>query len=119
MKTIVDSSVWIDYFRGGAEELDVLLSQKNVLTHSAVIGELSCGNIPKRNEFLGNIKTMPKVKEASVDEILNLIEDKKLYGKGLSITDVQILASALLSDAGVLTRDRAMLSAIKSLGLNS
>ena len=47
--------------------------------------------------------------------ILPTIEENNLHGKGLSLVDVQILASALLSDAKIFSRDKAMISSAKAL----
>lgn len=116
--TIVDTSVWIDHFRKPVERLGELLAEMQVLSHSAVIGELALGYLRGRDGILGNLKLLPKAKEASPGEILELIEKHRLYGRGLSLIDAQLLASALLSDAKVFTRDRGMLSAMSRLGID-
>lgn len=117
MKFIVDTSVWIEHLKSPVSELVELLAEKKVLCHTVVIGELSCGNMKRRHEILGNLKILPKAKEASFEETLELIELEKLYGKGLGFSDVQILASALLSDTGIFTFDHALISATKTLKL--
>jgi predicted nucleic acid-binding protein len=82
-----------------------------------VIGELALGQMRQREKILGNLKLLPRAQEAKPEELLVLIEDERLYGKGLSIVDVQIAASALISGAGLFTRDKALSSAAKTLGI--
>ena len=117
MKFIADTSVWIDHIREPDVELTELLTKKLVLVHPVVIGELACGGFRRRHEVLGNLKILPKAQVASFEEAIEFIEIRKLQGSGLGFSDVQILASALLSESGILTRDKSMLSAIKSLGI--
>jgi predicted nucleic acid-binding protein len=115
MNCIVDTSVWIDHMKSPVLELQKLLSDRQVLVHPVVLGELACGTFRKRHEVLGNLRVLPRAQLASLDEVLELIELKKLYGKGLGFGDVQIIASAFLMGASVLTRDRALKAAIKIL----
>jgi predicted nucleic acid-binding protein len=119
MKTIVDTSAWIEYFKGGAGRLDQLLSDSDVLIHPVVIGELSCGSLKSRNKTLGDLKLLPRVDEAEFDEVISLIEDRRLYGKGLGFGDAQLLASALISGAPILSFDKALNQAAKSLGVGA
>jgi predicted nucleic acid-binding protein len=118
MKFIVDTSAWIDHLRKPLPSLVTLLEEMNALTHSAVVGELAMGQIRNRAEFLGNLKLLPRAQEAGNEEILEFIEEMRLHGRGLSLGDAHILASALLSEAGILTRDQAMLSSMKNLGIS-
>ncbi len=115
----MDTSVWIDHLKKPIKELSAYLEEERVLSHSWIIGELATGQIRNRNTFIGNLKLLPRAKEATVEELLDIIEEKDLYGQGLSLTDIQILVSALLSDAGIFTRDRAMISISKTLRIKA
>jgi hypothetical protein len=55
--------------------------------------------------------------EGRLEEILQMIEAQKLYGKGLGWVDCQLLASATLSDSGILTHDLALGNAAVRLGI--
>ena len=46
-----------------------------------------------------------------------LIEEKRLWGKGLGWTDVLLIGSTLLSSTKLWTRDRPLLRAARELGL--
>jgi len=115
MKTLVDTSVWIAHLKKASPELQELLAERSVLGHSAVIGELACGGIKNRDEFLGNLKVLPRAVEASHEEVLELIEIESLSGLGLGYIDVQLLASALISGVELLTFDKALQSVWKRL----
>lgn len=116
VKVIADSSVWIAHLRTGTPGLADLLGERKVLTHSVVIGELACGTLKNRHRFLGNLKILPAALEATSAEVMDLIEAHALWGKGIGYSDVQILASALISNAKLLTLDRRLFSAAARLG---
>ena len=78
----------------------------------------TCANDADRNirnlqKVLENLKLLPLAQEVSMEEIF--IDDHGLCGRDLGIMDLQILASAVLSEAGILTLDRAMLDSMKRL----
>ena len=113
---LVDTSMWIDHFRFGHPELKEALERQLVVTHPMVIGELACGNLPKRAETLGLLDQLRKAPEASDREVRHLIEERQLYGSGLGWVDVHLLASALLIPGGELwTRDKALKAASRAL----
>ena len=119
MKFIADTSVWIDHIQKPNGQLSALLTEKRILVHPVILGEMICGNFKSRHETLGNLKLLPRAEIASFEEAIELIEAEKIYGIGLGFSDIQILAAALLSDAGILTRDKAMQAAMKSLRIRS
>jgi len=108
MKWIVDSSVWVDHFRAANGRLAQLLSDDEVVMHSAVIGELACGDLRRRKEVLVSLRLLPGAIEATTDELLATIESEKLHGLGMGWVDVQLLVSARLSRASLWTFDRRL-----------
>jgi predicted nucleic acid-binding protein len=117
MKFIADASVWIDHLHKEDQVLSKLLTERKILTHEIVIGELACGTFKNRDVFLDNLKMLRLAKNATFEEHISMIEKHKLYGLGLGFSDIQILASALLMDSGILTKDKAMLLVMKKLGI--
>ena len=89
-------------------ELVALLQQTLVVTHPAVLGELACGSIPNRQEFLTLWLTLPRVANVSFEEAMALLENRKLWSQGLGWTDIQLLASTLVSRSMLWTRDRLL-----------
>ena len=112
---LVDSSVWVDHFRRPDQRLVRLLEAGEVLMHALIIGELACGNLASRRTTLELLHALPKADEASNGEVLTLIERGRLHGTGLGVVDVHLLASMLLSDAELWTRDQCLAKAATRL----
>ncbi len=105
---LVDTSVWIDHLRKGDQGLARLLNEGVVLCHPFVIGELACGNLKNRTEILSLLAALPISSVASHQEATHLVTDRKLAGKGIGWIDVHLLASALLSNCTLWTKDNAL-----------
>jgi predicted nucleic acid-binding protein len=105
---LVDTSVWIDFFRNKKVQLTTLLIEKLVLTHEFIILELSAGSIPRRKQTLLDLKTLDRVPTLDTDTISQFIEDRKLYSKGLSLVDIHLIGSCLAYDAELLTADKKL-----------
>lgn len=105
---LFDTSVWIAHLRLPQETLVQALRQRQVLIHSAVIGELACGFLAQREQFLSDLERLPRATEASIEETRRFIEERKLYGKGLGFIDMQLISSALLSRADLMTYDKKL-----------
>ena len=103
---LIDTSIWIDHFRNSNEELKKLLMSGQVCSHPFVIGELSCSNISNRTEILTLLRALPEIDTVLDEEVFVLIEDKKLYRKGLGFIDVHLLASALIHHVIIWTTDK-------------
>lgn len=106
--TLIDTSVWIEHIRGANLELIQLLSNHQVLIHPMIIGELACGNIPNRELFLSDLELLPQAREVSLKEVLEFIKRHQLYEKGLGWVDMNLMASALTSNAALLTYDKKL-----------
>lgn len=113
---LVDTSIWIDHFRASNAELVELLGSAQVLTHPFIIGEISLGNLHKRNIILSLLSDLTKATTASDDEVFAFIESNKLYGLGIGYVDSHLLASAHLTTVGLWTRDKKLNETAKKLG---
>jgi predicted nucleic acid-binding protein len=114
---LVDTSVWIEHFRRTHPGLAGLLAEGIVLTHPFVSGELACGNLKNRAAILSNLSALPAAEVAGHLEVVRLVEDRKLSGRGLGWIDVHLLASALLSNCRLWTLDKKLAQAAAELGL--
>ena len=115
--TLIDTSVWIEHLRAGSPGLARLLERGLVLAHPSVIGELACGNLKNRARVLADLAALPRAVEATHEEALRLIEDRKLWGAGLGWIDAHLLASALLTNCGFWTLDRNLERAASGAGI--
>ena len=86
-------------------------------THPFVIGEVACGGLMNRAEVLKLLSELPLVTLASHEEVMHLVEKKKLSGKGLGWIDAHLLASALLEHMPLWARDRKLVAVAKTLGI--
>ncbi|UFS59885.1 type II toxin-antitoxin system VapC family toxin [Subtercola endophyticus] len=106
---LVDTSVWVDHLHAAEPELLRLLRSGFVWQHPMVVGELAMGSLRDRGSFLDLLSNLPAVTLAHHDEVMGLIERRKLYGRGLSLVDAHLLAAVTLSPGTTLwTRDRRL-----------
>ena len=104
---LVDTSIWVDHLHRSEPKLAELLNEYGVAQHPMVIGELSLGSIGNRAEMLRLLEALPAVQTATHSEVLHLVEARRMYGRGLSLVDVHLLASVLLTPRTSLwTRDK-------------
>lgn len=114
---LVDTSVWIAHFRKGGSGLAELLSEALVLVHPFVVGELACGDLRNRARILSDLEALPSAVSATHQEVMRLIEDRKLWGLGIGWVDGHLLASALLSNCQLWTLDTRLVRAAAAAGV--
>lgn len=112
MRVLVDTSVWIDHLHRGDEHLSSLLEVDLVVSHPMIIGELALGTLRDRAKILELLAQLPSAPRVADEEVLALIEARSLHGRGISLVDTHLLASALIaSDVRIWTRDRRLADA--------
>jgi predicted nucleic acid-binding protein len=115
---LADTSVWIDHFRYRNERLHRALVNGDVAIHPFVIGELALGNFQNRVEVMRHLGKLPTATQASHTEVIGLVEDRRLMGRGIGYIDAHLLASVLLTPATRLwTLDKRLQSVGASLGV--
>lgn len=104
---LVDTSVWIDHLRKSEAKLHALLLNDQVVTHPLVRLELALGSIANRQKVLADLALLPQVAAADTEELFGLVELRRLYRRGIGITDLHLIASALFDKSiSIWTRDR-------------
>jgi predicted nucleic acid-binding protein len=115
---LVDTSIWIDHLRTGNPKLAALLQNGQVLVHPFVLGELALVNLARRNEILGFLSNLPQVTTATDPEVLVLIENHRLFGRGIGFIDAHLLAATVLTPGtGLWTHDQRLAAVSLGLGL--
>jgi hypothetical protein len=67
-----------------------------------------------------NLSLLPKAQVAELDELFGLIETRALYRKGIGVTDLHLIASALLENSLLIwTRDRRLSEIASAFGIQS
>jgi predicted nucleic acid-binding protein len=108
---LVDTSVWIDHLHQAIPALVEALESGAVLSHPFVLGEIACGELKQRRQFLELLAQLPSSVTATDDEALRLIERYRLSGKGIGYIDVHLLAAVMLTEGAKLwTRDKRLQS---------
>ena len=114
---LADSSVWIAHFRDGQPALADLLADGLVFMHSFICGELACGNLKNRVALLSDLSALPRAHRASDADVMNLIDVRRLWGKGLGQVDAPLVA-ALVSGCRFWTPDKRLRRAASELELS-
>jgi predicted nucleic acid-binding protein len=115
---LVDTSVWIEHLRHGEPRLATALEEGEVLIHPFVVGELACGNIGNRQQILDLLQELPRAREATHDEVMVMIDRRKLHAKGIGYVDAHLLAAAAITPLATLwTHDRRLKAVAASLDL--
>lgn len=105
---LADTSVWIDHLRYENALFRRRLEEGEIVVHESVIGELACGNLQQRAKILRLLHALPRLPVASFDEVMHLIDSRKLMGRGVGWTDAQILAGCVLGGARMWTLDNRL-----------
>jgi predicted nucleic acid-binding protein len=117
---LVDTSIWIDHLRHGDPVMQQLLDAQSVLMHPFVYGEISLGSLRDRQAYMLDLATLPVAPVVQDDEIHTLIERQRLFGTGIGLIDVHLLASTLIGDEDLLwTRDRRLGTVARRLGVDA
>ncbi len=114
---LVDTSVWVAHLRRSNSKLYKLLDEAKVFAHPFVVGELACGNLRNRSIILADLEALPKPVLATQAEVMRLIEHRRLWGCGIGLIDVNLLASALLSDCELWSLDKKLAGAAGAAGV--
>ena len=116
---LVDSSVWVSFLQsGGEEKLVQLLDLNEVRMHEMVFGEVAMGSIEQRKNALVLLPLLPLMAVASHSEVMKLVDQHQLYGRGVGYVDVHLLTSVVLLPGTLIwTRDKRLLAAAKQLGV--
>jgi predicted nucleic acid-binding protein len=115
---LVDTSVWIDHLRKSESRLRFLLDERQVLSHSFVIGELAMGSSKQRDVLLQGLRDLPRATAAFDDEVLQFVSGQVLFGMGIGYIDAHLLAAVRLRPGTLLwTRDKRLREVATKLGL--
>lgn len=115
---LVDTSIWIDHLHATESRLVGLLDGDRAGCHHLVIEELALGSVKQRDvvlELLTNLYRFPTVAH---EEFLHLVGRRRLWGRGLSVVDVNLLGSVTLVDGAQLwTRDKRLNAVCAEIGV--
>ena len=117
MRILVDTNIWIDHLRQTEPVLVDLLERDQVCAHQSVITELALGNLKDRLVFLKALERLMIVRSVDDRGVRHLVEERRLWGRGLSVVDVALLASVVVTPGVALwTRDKRLRQAARDVG---
>jgi predicted nucleic acid-binding protein len=117
---LADTSVWVDHFRSGDDELRKQLLNQHIVMHPFIVAELALGSLPQRVKTLSFLEQLPSLTVARLDEVRQLIEVRSLYSRGIGLVDTRLIASVFLNPSTVLwTRDKRLSDIAKALGIHA
>ena len=118
MRVLVDTNIWIDHLRKTEPVLVDLLERDQVCVHQSVITELALGNLKDRSVFLKALERLMIVRNVDDHGVRHFVEERRLWGRGLSAVDVVLLASVVVTPGVSLwTRDKRLRQAARDVGV--
>ena len=118
MRVLVDTNIWIDHLRKTEPILVDLLERDQVCVHQSVITQLALGSLKDRSIFLKALERLMIVRNVDYQGVRYLVEERRLWGRGLSAVDAALLASALVTPGVALwTRDKRLRQAARDVGV--
>jgi hypothetical protein len=97
-----------------------LLNSGQVLMHPCIVAELALGSLRDRTKTLAELDAFLETRVARLDDVRQLIEARKLYAKGIGLTDAHLVASCLITPGTKLwTRDSALREVAQTLGIHT
>ena len=118
MRVLVDTNIWIDHLRKTEPVLVDLLERDQVCVHQSVITELALGNLKNRSFCLKMLERLMIVRNVDDQGVRHLVEERRLWGRGLSAVDAALLASAVVAPGVSLwTRDKRLRQAARDMGV--
>ena len=118
MRVLVDTNIWIDHLRKTEPVLVDLLECDQVCVHQSVITELALGNLKERSIFLKAFECLMIVRTVDDRGVRHLVEERRLWDRGLSAVDVALLVSVVVTPGlSLWTRDKCLRQAARELGV--
>ncbi len=114
MKVLADTSAWVDHLRRGNSRMSHMLAAGDVVAHDHVVGELCLGGLT--GEKLATLQALHHCHVASHEEVMHLIAERRLAGRGLGYVDSHLLAAALIDRLQLWTLDKALQQVAQEFG---
>ncbi len=111
MGVLVDTSVWIDYFRGGdsSQDLDTLIDENLVVTNDLILTELIPSlKIKKQNTVIKLLREVNRIPlQIGWDELIEIrIKCLKSGVNGVGISDLIIAQNARMNNCQIYSLDK-------------
>lgn len=112
---LADANIWIDFFRLCKPELRKLLDNNQVTMHPHIVAELALGSMHDRPLTLAKLDSMPHLRVVDLRDVRQMIESRRLYSKGIGLTDAHLIAACLSNPGTLLWTSDARLGNVADL----
>lgn len=82
-----------------------------------MIGELACGNLKRRDDILLYLSNLERCSVAEHEEVLALVEQRRLVGSGIGWFDAHLLASVAMAGVKLWSFDKPLQDVARRLRL--
>ena len=83
-----------------------------------IIGELACGMIRRRSEFLSFLAALPMIGQLDHERVIQEIGTNGLMGRGIGLIDAHLLMSVIAQTGAALwTRDQRLKRIAEEMGI--
>ncbi len=97
-----------------------LLDSGPILTHPSIVAELALGSLRNRSGTLAALDALLEVRMAQLSQVRQMIEARRLYAKGIGLTDAHLVASCLITQGTKLwTRDARLRAVAQTAGIDA
>lgn len=114
---LVDTCVWVRHFRQRNPYLLAMLEDGEVLSHPLVVGELAMGNLQGRPQALWSLSKLGRPPIATDAETHQMVEARRLWGRGIQWNDASILASVVIGGVKLWTVDVRLSEIAREMGV--
>lgn len=115
---LVDSCVWVRHFRTRNPLLVDMLMDGEIWCHPIIVGELSMGSLKSRLQTITDLAKLNQPPIATISETRQMVESRRLWGRGIQWNDARILASAILGPVPLWTFDIRLNEIAKEVGVS-
>jgi predicted nucleic acid-binding protein len=117
---LADTSVWVDHFRTGVDELRKALLNRQIVMHPFIVAELALGSLPRRKTTIQYLEQLPSLRVAHIDEVRQMVEARTLYSRGIGLIDAHLIAAVYINPSTQLwTRDKRLSDIARALGIHA
>jgi predicted nucleic acid-binding protein len=96
------------------------LNEGQIVIHPSIVAELALASLQERTKTLALLDLLPQVKVAQLSEVRRMIEARRLYSLGISLTDAHLIASVFINSSTLLwTKDKRLRKAAEGLGIHA
>ena len=114
---LADTCVWVKHFRQRNALLAAMLEDGEIWCHPIVVGELTMGTLKNRQQTIFDLSQLSRPPLASFSETRQMVESRKLWGRGIQWNDARILASSILGEIPLWTFDLRLKEIARELGI--